>query len=714
MDILIISPTPTHPGNQGNRVRIHNLCQSLRKRAARIHFLYFPREWGGRFIEKEYVSMRDAWDFFDVVPPSKDFVYIAEGEYFGLDDWWDSNIYNYIKWKTNGFRFDAVIVNYIFFSKALEYFPRSTVKIIDTHDRMSGRKELLEQNSVKPEFFYTSEADEARALKRADLVIAITESERRFFKSIAKTPVVTLGHICTTETIERKGESDIASIGFFGSANSINTKNLRDFFSFLKSERPDGIPGVEVAVFGGCCDVLRGEDLPRGVRLAGRVDTPEEFYAAVDGVFVPFRFGTGQKIKVVEALSFGVPVICTRSAADGVPARHSAHLHESFDTLLEEMERFAQDTRFRKILAAESMRLFADYTAQTEEALEVIARFASSKSYVFGVDYHAMWRSFRAGSRADAIDEIVPLITILDILNGLLPNSQVEPIQRALRETFRAAVEGREPEASRDEARPTAQTLTLGGIVGAGPGVRIWTKGEPDRAEEGVVDVVIESGRAGVGGSGPAALRFLCPVPAWHERRSEMKGVALLVDSGNDPTVAALAGRLESRLRRFRQGGVSIVVIGDDGVVGRWAKGALHILETGEDAYRTIVTSRGLLMVETHVAISVGRTFSRMGNLRRLVLNECGPLISLAPPGDHVVFLPGEAVARDLRAAAVWAGLFLQCYETAWRFTECRRSAVSSLSWSDTVGQQIEQLLFGPRNDVARVRSADRQPGVAA
>jgi glycosyltransferase involved in cell wall biosynthesis len=713
MDILVISPTPTHPAIQGNRIRIHNVCKALQDRGACIHFLYFPREWGGRFLPEEYCAMRTTWDFFDVVPPSKDFVYSTENEAFLVDDWWDDNIVNFIKWKTGGFNFDAVIVNYIFFSKALEFFPSNTIKIIDTHDKMSNRQKMLEENGLNPEFFYTTEAEEAKALRRSDLVIAITESEQRFFERIARTPVMTLGHICEPMRVDRNRRGAVTTLGFLGSANSVNTKNMRDFFAFLAERRPEGVPGVEIVIYGGCCSVLEKGDLPRGVRLAGRVETTEEFYAAVDGILVPFRFGTGQKIKVVEALSFGAPVICTRSAADGVPVTHSAHLHESFETMLADIERFAQEGSFREALAAETERLFSEYSMRTRAAVDGIARLAANRSLAIHADFDALWHSFRTGARQDAVDEAVPLFTVLDIVNGLIPAARVEPVRRALQETFKAAIEGREPIPAVLPSPRHGRALMLGPGVGTKPGVRVWTKGEPDRAEEGVDDIVVVSGRAKRTGLSGATLRIACPAPAWRERRGAMKGVALFTDSIDDPNVALISEELLQNLKKWRREDMPVLVIGDDGAVARWSEGALEVLETGADLYQTLLTGRGLLMSKAHMAVSLGRSYERMGNLRRLMINECGPLISLVAPTDAVAFLPGECVTHDPRVAAAWLGLFLQSYETAWRFTECRRSAVSSLSWSDVIGEQLFRRLFGPIDDAAVDAAPSGCDGVA-
>ncbi|MEI9930869.1 MAG: hypothetical protein WDM89_10045 [Rhizomicrobium sp.] len=99
--------------------------------------------------------------------------------------------------------FDAFIVNYAWLSKALEFAPHGIFKILDTHDKVSDRKEVLASLGLGPEFFYTTKAEEAVALGRADLVWAIKDQEKALFEEMAKMPVLTLPHLDPPRDFER-------------------------------------------------------------------------------------------------------------------------------------------------------------------------------------------------------------------------------------------------------------------------------------------------------------------------------------------------------------------------------------------------------------------------------------------------------------------------------------------------------------------------------
>lgn len=61
-----------------------------------------------------------------------------------------------------------------------------------------------------------------------------------------------------------------------------------------------------------------------GVRLLGTVSKPDDFYADIDILLFPVTFGGGMKVKIIEALSRGVPVVTTVEGREGLhPGVHS-------------------------------------------------------------------------------------------------------------------------------------------------------------------------------------------------------------------------------------------------------------------------------------------------------------------------------------------------------------------------------------------------------
>ena len=77
-------------------------------------------------------------------------------------------------------------------------------------------------------------------------------------------------------------------------------------------------------IAGEICHSLGGLDLP-GVMLLGYVDDLTTFYAETDVIVAPMLMGSGLKMKVAEALSYGVPVVGTAIGFEGFGAEAAAH-----------------------------------------------------------------------------------------------------------------------------------------------------------------------------------------------------------------------------------------------------------------------------------------------------------------------------------------------------------------------------------------------------
>ena len=169
--VVILSTTPPIPRDYGNRNRVFQTLAFFRKLNFAVSFLLYPfdKEWA-RGIPSYYKELVENFDYFAVIPNTKPLHQPARGYHHEIDEWWDDNIAQHLIWLFARRRFDALLVNYTFLSKAFEYAPKHTVKILDTHDLFSDRREIFEKNGASPEFFYTNEHQESIGFDRSDLI----------------------------------------------------------------------------------------------------------------------------------------------------------------------------------------------------------------------------------------------------------------------------------------------------------------------------------------------------------------------------------------------------------------------------------------------------------------------------------------------------------------------------------------------------------------
>jgi glycosyltransferase involved in cell wall biosynthesis len=322
--ILMISPVPSHPQTAGNRARIYNLALAARELGHELYFAHIERE------PADTAAMKECWgdDFYIPIPYTKPNKLslrvqrklrslINKDSKFALniDDWYDDTVNDKLKKLQQQIHFDIAIVEYAFFSKALTCFPRGVLKILDTHDVLTNRHEIYLKHNYKYNWFATTAAQEKKGLKRADIIIAIQEGEREFFSRLARKRTVTIGHTVKIKMTEKKAAST-RSILFIGSANQSNIDAINYFIDEIFPKIKLVIPDAILLVAGAVCRGLSGFDI-NIIRLGEVIDL-DSTYDKCDMVVNPIRFGTGLKIKNIEALGYAKPLVTTSIGAEGM------------------------------------------------------------------------------------------------------------------------------------------------------------------------------------------------------------------------------------------------------------------------------------------------------------------------------------------------------------------------------------------------------------
>jgi glycosyltransferase involved in cell wall biosynthesis len=332
-NILMISPVPTHPQNAGNRARIYNLADSIKKLGHKLHFAYINREnadiqammdyWGeGSFFQIPYVRPKKLK--YRVLKKIRSLFFKDARYVSSIDEPYDDGISVYLKKIRESVKVDSVIVEYVFFSKAFNCFPDHVHKIVDTHDVMAQRHKLYLKNNQKYNWFSTTARQERKGIKRAHTVIAIQEKEKAYFSHLTNRKVVTIGHSVELKAA-RKAFSGNYNVLFIGSANQSNIDAIDYFCNQIIPMVQSKFPDIKVLIAGPICRVFN-HSMANIVKL-GTIDHLEEAYRSTDVVINPIRFGTGLKIKNIEALGFSKPLITTSIGADGIESgRQNAFL----------------------------------------------------------------------------------------------------------------------------------------------------------------------------------------------------------------------------------------------------------------------------------------------------------------------------------------------------------------------------------------------------
>lgn len=361
--ILIVSPIASHPADQGNSARIQAFGREMMARGIICEFLYYTAEG---LTPEQREAMAGFWHALHLVPAE------AVGEpglpgAWALDDWCPDSLAGRVAALQRAGRYDAVVANYVWMSRVLEGVS-GALRVIDTHDLFGDRHLVARAQGLDPSWFFTTRAEEARGLARADLVLAIQEEEAAALRERTAVPVLTLGHMPPLRFLEATGESrPRATFGYLGSDNPWNAASVRALDAALA-----GAPELDWLLAG---RILRRRDLVLTSRplLLDPVPEAEAFYRAVDCVLNPMPGGTGLKIKTVEALAFGRPLLGTRDAFAGLPAEHPGHLAADAAGLVPLMREYARCETFRRGLRHASRLLALGYAAEVARQQDRLA-----------------------------------------------------------------------------------------------------------------------------------------------------------------------------------------------------------------------------------------------------------------------------------------------------------------------------------------------------
>jgi glycosyltransferase involved in cell wall biosynthesis len=251
------------------------------------------------------------------------------------------------------YRPDAIIVEYIFSAPVFAVVPAGTLKIIDTIDVFSRKEDqVLAYGIADP--LACSEEEERRALLQADVIVAIQSREARLLQELVPEREVILAGM-DLEIVSEPRQEDIVPDTIVVVASD-NALNIHGFNAFLNECWPlikKAHSKATLHVVGKVGDVCHVED--PAIRYSGWIDDLDLVYREASVVINPTVAGTGLKIKSVQALAHGKPLVAWPNGVEGLnyvgeaPYRECRSWREFADAvvslLMSDVERLALATQ---------------------------------------------------------------------------------------------------------------------------------------------------------------------------------------------------------------------------------------------------------------------------------------------------------------------------------------------------------------------------------
>lgn len=230
--------------------------------------------------------------------------------------------------------YDVIIISYATWGGLIrELDVVNAHTIIDTHDFMTL------QHMKEKSFFSVGTAfeEEIKILSLYDEIWTYSIEEQYIYsqflnKNITLLPVSTLN-----QNVVYQQEKHIPIL-YVASDNTHNTQSMHWFVNHVLPL----MPNYKIDIVGKICD--RIDDHPQLIKH-GMVEDINSFYASARITICPMLSGTGIKIKVLESLSHGLPVVTNRRGIDGlinkinngcIVADDAAHFASSIERLLQD------------------------------------------------------------------------------------------------------------------------------------------------------------------------------------------------------------------------------------------------------------------------------------------------------------------------------------------------------------------------------------------
>ena len=195
------------------------------------------------------------------------------------------------------------------------YFRRLDLQALlldDGPTKVALRAEVKEMREAEESYF----AD-------ADQIVCISEEEAEFALALGRTtpvhvvPAHLAGLTHTSPPFDRRRDVIFVSSWLAG-ADSPNGDGLTWFVTDVIPLLRELVPWIRLRVTGAHPPPEMLHLASPYVRFEGRVADLREFYSLARVAISPMRFGAGVKLKTMEALQFGVPIVSTSVGAEGI------------------------------------------------------------------------------------------------------------------------------------------------------------------------------------------------------------------------------------------------------------------------------------------------------------------------------------------------------------------------------------------------------------
>jgi len=318
LKLLLISAIPPFPQTSGGATRMYHTLIELSKKYS-IYFITFNSE-NNNFYKKyttKYIN-------FELKPKS-----LFSPIPYRFSDWYSPKLLTYLKDLLTNKKFDLIQIEFtqlLYLSNVLNLYSSNTPISFVAHDisSISFYRRISESKSILKKiagtiFWLQVYFDEKKYLAKFNKIITVSTTDQQLLQKHFHLPSTVVPNGIDAIHFYSKAPTSYPSktlhLGYIGSFSHPPNKYAVDYF--LNKISPH-LTDYQFYLAGNNPKFSH----PQVINL-GIVKNVINFYSKIDVLIAPIFSGSGTRIKILEALSYGIPVVTTTIGAEGLNIKSS-------------------------------------------------------------------------------------------------------------------------------------------------------------------------------------------------------------------------------------------------------------------------------------------------------------------------------------------------------------------------------------------------------
>tara|TARA_B100001250_G_scaffold414335_1_gene452047 strand:+ start:3235 stop:4401 length:1167 start_codon:yes stop_codon:yes gene_type:complete len=332
--ILIIANKTVFPSIDGGALAIQKLAMNLVSENYLIDLVCITKNNNSLLVSNKDLSKKNITQIIfkkkmNLNPVLFFKSFINKTSYQALR-FYDIKIKNTIQQLINDNEYVAIIFESIFTTIYLEKLKLKNIEkiIFRAHNIEHRIWKDLARNSIFKKHVFLLLAHQIKNMENkvpqfVDYIFTLSNTDQEYFEKIY--PKKTY-HIPVTFEVENINTKKIKnSIAHLGSMDW--RPNLEGINWFLNKVKPE-IEKEDVKIY------IAGKNMPKNyfkyedhqTKIEGAIDDAKEYIIDKEIIFVPLFSGSGIRIKILEAMALGIPVVSTSKGAQGIPCQNKKNI----------------------------------------------------------------------------------------------------------------------------------------------------------------------------------------------------------------------------------------------------------------------------------------------------------------------------------------------------------------------------------------------------